>query len=118
MNSSAEERIAESFNEYFSAWDIRIAPEDAVIGIQRVLTDRDSGWRIAYRIDPDDSDLPVMEFYAVNRFTDDRHVRIWADGNGEHLDAISEITFVGEDDDSSGRSNAAIAQELRERGLY
>lgn len=119
MNSSAEERIAESFNLYFSAWDIRIAPRDAVIGSHRVVTDQESGWRITYRVDPDDSNMPVMEFYAMNRFTNDRHVRIWADGHGEHLEAIAEIFFVGKDDhDSFNDRNAAIASELRERGLY
>jgi hypothetical protein len=41
------------------------------------------GWRIVYRVDPDDGGFPSLEFYATHRMTSDSHVRIWADGHTE-----------------------------------
>jgi hypothetical protein len=119
MSASPEERIAESFSLYFSAWGIRVAPEDVVIGSHRIIVDQRSGWRIIYRVDPDEANMRSVEFYATNRFTNDRHVRIGADGHGEHLEAISEIFFVDRDDpDSFAERNASIERKLRDRGLY
>ncbi len=73
----------------FANFDIRIEPEDVRLGSRRRIGQR--GWRIAYRIDPDDAGLPSLEFYATHRMTNDRHVRIWADGHVDHLDAIDEF---------------------------
>jgi hypothetical protein len=114
MSPSPKERVAESFNLYFAGFDIRIAPEDVVIGSRRTIFDQRSGWRITYRVDSDGAGMPSLEFYATNRWTNDRHVRIGADGQGEHLEAISEIFVVDPENPSSGADrNAAIERELR-----
>lgn len=113
-------RIAEVFNDYFVNFDIRISPEDVVAGSRRTIRDSASGWAITYRVDRDATGAVNLEFYATNRWTNDRHVLITGDGQCEHLDAISEILIlnsdnaVGEFEDS----NEAIARQLRERGLY
>jgi hypothetical protein len=48
-----------------------------------------NGWRIEYRIDAEESGLLSLEHYATNRIPNDRHVLLWADGYGQHLDAMS-----------------------------
>lgn len=123
--SSARERIAESFNAYFADWDVRIRPEDVVMGCRGTVVEQRSlrwprpGWRVNYRVDPDDNGLPCLEFYATHRMTNDRHVRIGADGQGEHLEAISEIFVVDPQNPMSGdERNAAIEREIRDCGLY
>ena len=67
-----EERIAEAFNGYFANFDIRIGAGDVVVGSRQEIRER--GWRIAFRVLPDDAGLPSLEFYATHRMTNDRHV--------------------------------------------
>ena len=103
MVSTPEERVAESFNAYFAAFGIRIQTQDVAIGSQQSIADQNSGWLINYRVDADSEGLPTLEFYARNRWTNDRHARIAADGQGVHLEAISEI-FFGDDDPADPKS--------------
>lgn len=120
LPGDGERRIAEAFNDYFAAFGIRIAPDDVTVGARRTITDERSGWVITYRVDPDASGAPSLEFYATNRRTNDRHARISADGHGEHLEAISE-TLILNSDNAAGdfrTRNEDVAARLRERGLY
>lgn len=114
-----QRRIAESFNDYFANFGIAIEPEDVVCGSRRTIR-HDSGWVITYRVDPDAAGAVSLEFYATHRRTNDRHARITADGEGEYLEALSEIAFLDSDNSVVEHEdrNAAIAQRLRDRGLY
>lgn len=114
-----ERRIAQAFNEYFATFGIRLDPDDMVPGSRRTIRDP-SGWAITFRVDHDADGRPVLEFYATHRRTNDRHVRIDADGNGEHLEALSEIMFVSSDEAAEvfDDRNEVIARHLQERGLY
>ncbi|MEI6254409.1 MAG: hypothetical protein WCP30_16560 [Mycobacteriaceae bacterium] len=87
---------------------------------RRTIRDQSSGWAITYRVDSDDAEELTLEFYATNRWTNDRHVLISADGELEGLDAISEIVFLSPADavDEFESGNEAIEAQLRERGLY
>jgi len=108
------DRIAESFNGYFENWDgVRIVPEDVVIGAHGAVVDQASGWHVTYRVDADHDGLPTLEFYAMNRLTNDRWVLIGADGRGQAKQAISDISTSASDYER----NDAIAKDLRDRGL-
>jgi len=119
-----EERIAETFSGYFAKFDIRIEARDVAVGSRREI--HKEGWRITFSVLADDGGFPSLEFYATHRMTDDRHVRIWADGHAEGLDAI--WSFYGHDPSVPGsqeaaeeeylRHNREVARELREAGLY
>jgi hypothetical protein len=115
-----ERRIAEVFNDYFYNFGIRISPEDVDDGIRRTIRDSFSGWAITYRVDRDVAGALNLEFYATNRRTNDRHVLISADGECEHLDAISEMVILNSDNavEESEHRNEVIARHLQERGLY
>lgn len=122
--STPEQRIAEAFNGHFANFDIRIESGDVRVGFRREILAH--GWRIAFRVDPDDTGSPSLEFYATHRMTSDTHVRIWADGHEDELDAIYEA--YGFDRKVPGSEKAArekylthnrmVAEELREAGLY
>lgn len=114
-----QRRIAQSFNDYFATFGIAIAPADVVIGSRRTIR-HDSGWVITYRVDPDEAGAVSLEFYATHRRTNDRHARITADGQGELLEALSEMVILNSDNavDEHQASNAGIARRLSERGLY
>lgn len=122
--STPEERIAEVFNGCFTNFAITIAPEDVTSGWRAVIRQR--GWHITLRVTPDDAGSPSLEFYATHRMTSDRHIRIWADGFLEHLDAIQEFVVFdpkipGSKEASEERyfqRNRAVAEQLRASGLY
>lgn len=49
---------------------------------------------ITYRVDPDEAGAVGLEFYATHRRTNDRHVRITADGQGEYLEALRDFVIL------------------------
>ncbi len=120
----AEERIARVFDAQFRHFDILIAPEDVTLGAHRQIARQ--GWRIIYRVDPDDAGLPSLEYYATTRMTSDTHVRIWSDGHVEDLDAIREAYAYDADIPGSKEAahadylqhNRKVADVLAARGLY
>jgi hypothetical protein len=122
--STPEELIAETFNRHFAAFDIRIQPGDVIAGRRREILAQ--GWRIAFRVDPDDAGSPSLEFYAAHRMTSDRHMRIRADGHEDELDAIWEsyaydAKVPGSQDAAREkylRHNRMVAEQLVEAGLY
>ena len=81
MEGTPQERIARRFNSFFTSSGIRIKPKDVRLNARREI--RKGGWRITYRVNPDDGGFPSLEFYASHRMTDDTHYRIWADGHTE-----------------------------------
>jgi hypothetical protein len=121
--TTPEERIADAFNRYFQ-FNVRLEAGDVRAGGSREIRGR--GWRIMFRVVPDDAGLPSLELYGTNRMTDDSHVRISSDGSLEHLDAIYEA--YGYDAKVPGakeaarekylRHNKMIAEQLRAAGLY
>jgi hypothetical protein len=120
----AHERIAEAFNWYFGQFGIRIRPEDVVTGARRSIGDK--GWRIDYRVDPDDAGLPSLEYYAGHRMTNDRHVLIWADGYRQRLDAMEGFIVWNPNvpgsreaaEQAARERDGAIRRYLRDRGIY
>jgi hypothetical protein len=50
--ATPEERIADKFNAYFANFNIRVEVDEVRIGSLREI--RAQGWRIRYRVDPDD----------------------------------------------------------------
>jgi hypothetical protein len=122
--STTQERIADAFNGYFANFGIRIETGDVRIGVLREI--RGSGWLIRYRVVADDAGAPGLEFYATHRMTDDTHVRIWADGHTEELEAIREAyafdaSVPGSKEAAEEeylRANRRIADHLTEIGLY
>lgn len=132
LKNLAAQRIAESFNEYFASFNVRIAASDVVIGHKDTIIERPSdrwprpSWRVQYRVDADDDGQPCLEFYATSRMTNDRHARIAADGHGEHLEAIDEVFGFDPSDPDEVRAaarakfdrrNGEIADRLRARGF-
>jgi hypothetical protein len=120
----AAARIAETFNRAFGRLDIRLEPDDVQVGSLRRI--QAHGWLITYRVIADDAGSPSLEYYATHRMTGDRHVRIWADGHAEELDAIYEAYGYKADEPGSKeaaeeeylRHNKEVAEYLRQVGLY
>jgi hypothetical protein len=81
-------RIVEMFNSYFETWAISLPPESVHKGLPGAIFQR--GWGIQCCFGADARGR-YMDFYAANRLTNDRHVRIYESGNVESLPAISDF---------------------------
>ena len=82
-----QEKLRERFDRAFANWDIEL-PADAVKpGIVWLIVQR--GWTIWTRFDTDTEDGRAhLDYYAMHRMTDDRHVRLYADGEKVSLPVI------------------------------
>ena len=81
-------RIAEVFNQTFAHWQIT-HPVEAIEAHQRGEI-RAAGWTIRYLFGEDENG-EYLDYYASHRMTNDRHVRIYANGSVEQLEAIQEF---------------------------
>jgi hypothetical protein len=63
--TSAAELIADSFNDYFGDFNVRITPDDVVVGRQDTVIEQPSeqwpnpSWHVQYRVDADDDGQPA-----------------------------------------------------------
>ena len=83
------EELRQRFNRAFANWEIEL-PFDAMSpGVVWLIVQR--GWTLWTRFDIDDEDRRGrLDYYAMHRMTDDRHVRMYADGKEESLPAMAE----------------------------
>lgn len=114
--------IKKSFDQYFLNWEI-VLPEGN-------LTNRlagnilKAGWTIRYNFGMEHG-REYLEFYAVHRMTDDRHSKIYDDGEIVDLDAISSMILynpkIPGDEEQQSRINCErnkrIYKELQDKGL-
>ncbi len=82
-----KEQLRQRFNRAFARWGI-VLPSDALSpGVIWFIVEE--GWTIWTRIDIGDEDgRERLDYYAVHRMTNDRHVRMYADGEQEALPAM------------------------------
>lgn len=82
---------------------------------------RKAGWNIRYVFGEDH-----MDYYATHRMTNDRHVRIHADGRSESLESPRDFVVYPKDADEETRTkadeefyayNQAVYAMLRKKGL-
>ena len=81
------EKLRQRFNRDFARWELEL-PFDAMSpGVVRLVVQR--GWTIWTRFDIDPEDgREHLDYYAMHRMTNDRHVRLYADGEEESLPAM------------------------------
>jgi len=88
------EKIADAFAEYFEKWGITLPEEE--IRERREGTIIQEGWTIKYLFGNDERS-EYLDFYATHRMTNDRHVRIRANGVKELLPSLMEFMVYSED---------------------
>lgn len=78
-------KIKDYFDDYFRTWDITL-PQDELDSHDPDMVAQicKAGWAIWYRFGVQDGKW-FMDFYASHRMTNDRHKRVWEDGNTEVL---------------------------------
>ncbi len=113
--------LESQFNEIFSPWDIHL-PQDAVEKRQQGKI-VEAGWAIWYAFGSDKRG-GFLDYYASHRMTNDRHVRLYADGQSESLPSIAECRLCSEDPEEDARldaeyyaENRRISEMLEEKGF-
>lgn len=115
------EEIERQFNEMFSRWNIRLAPND--IANRRRGKIVKAGWAIWYLFDSDEKG-EYLDYYASHRMTSDSHVRIHANGEDESLPTIQSMRVVSRDPEEDARlarehlaRNQQVAKMLKDKGF-
>lgn len=121
MDKASVRRIETLFNEAFVHWDIRLPA--ATAGNPARGRINKAGWLIWYAFGMDERG-DYLDYYASHRMTDDRHVRLRADGSEQELPAIAAFRLCSSDPAEDARleadyqrRNRSIAELLREKGF-
>ena len=82
--------LRQHFAREFAEWEIALTDEflAAEDGTVWIIVQR--GWTIWALFGVDEGGRVYLDYYAMHRMTNDRHVRIFADGTGEGLPVMSE----------------------------
>lgn len=114
-------KIKLRFAEAFSLWGISLS-EESIVERRRGEIVR-AGWAISYLFGCDEKG-EYLDYYASHRMTNDRHVRIHADGTSQGLPAILDLRAGSENPDEDARlrqeyfaKNRAVAEMLRNKGF-
>lgn len=86
--------VEDRFEEMFQSWSIRL-PEGAVERREPGRIQK-AGWLIMYCFGCDGS-REYMDYYAAHRMTNDRHERLFDDGDSEGLPTIETMRRVSSD---------------------
>ena len=117
------EEIEKAFNQTFANWDIQLPAE--VVASRQSGKFFKGGWTIEYLFGSEE-DKEYLDYYAVHRMTNDRHVRIHADGHCENLEMPMEFIVYPEGSDEIAQEqakeafyehNRAVYERLREKGF-
>ena len=117
-------KIAKTFAQYFQHWNIQLPLED--IETRRPGKILQQGWVIEYLFGSTERE-EFLDFYAVHRMTNDRHVRIFASGRIEGLEAMQDSFGYPADADEATRRkaeeeffayNRAVSARVKAKGFF
>ena len=119
------ERLRERFNRTFARWEVELPANAMSSGVVWLIVQ--GGWTIWTRLDVGAEDgRERLDYYAMHRMTNDRHVRLYADGGEENLPAIEESYVIPKDATEAEREaarsdyfarNQAVEKLLEEKGF-
>ena len=113
--------IETQFNRDFAHWDIVLPPDDIINKRSGKICKR--GWIIRYLFGSNQNG-EYLDYYASHRMTNDRHVRIYANGESEQLPAISGSRASSQDPQKDKEleqefyeKNRRVAEMLSQKGF-
>ncbi|MEX1020873.1 MAG: hypothetical protein WDZ49_14520 [Litorilinea sp.] len=117
MDETTTAAIRTGFHDYFETANLELPDPIPARG-----TVEGNGWHVRF---VRHESPPAVDFFAQNRMTNTRHVRIAADGSAESLENYQDaiITQPGEEDDwakarqRQAEHNQRVTEILREKGL-
>jgi hypothetical protein len=115
------ERIADNFARKFAHWDITL-PEENVRHRRRGRIVQ-AGWTIWYLFGRDERG-EYLDYYACHRMTNDRHVRLYENGDEQTLEALMAMRICSGNPVEDARleaeyvaRNQQIRRNLQAKGL-
>ena len=119
------EKLRQRFNRAFARWEIELPADALSPGVVWQIVQR--GWTIWTRFDIGaDDGREYLDYYAMHRMTNDRHVRLYADGDREDLPAMPGYYSYPQDATEAEREevrrkhfahNQAVEELLDEKGF-
>ena len=119
------EQLRQRFNRDFAHWEIELPVDAMSPGVVWLILQR--GWTIWTRFDIGAEDgRERLDYYAMHRMTNDRHVRWYADGEEEGLPAMAEGYVIPQGATEAEREalrtkyfedNQAVEKLLEEKGF-
>ena len=106
--------IQRQFARTFAHWSIELPGQD--VSARRRGEIHDAGWRIQYLFGRED-DREYLDYYAGHHMTTDSHVRIWENGEVEHLET-PEFVMVHKSDDPGDKEHAQREYYAHNRRVY
>ncbi|MXY23170.1 MAG: hypothetical protein F4Y45_01450 [Acidobacteria bacterium] len=120
-----QEQLRQRFNGHFAPWGINLPTDAMSPGVVWLIVQQ--GWTIWTRFDISVEDgREHLDYYAMHRMTNDRHVRLYADGDEEGLPAISGMYVIPQGATQAEREaaeakhyadNQAVEKLLEEKGF-
>ena len=121
MKKNLMKTIQKRFNSEFSHWKIRLPADD--VANRRRGKILNGGWVIWYLFGSNEKG-EYLDYYASHRMTDNRHVRIYANGEEEQLPTIAEMRLCSDDPEEDRKLEAEYIEEnqrverlLQEKGF-
>ncbi|MEH1870824.1 hypothetical protein [Nostoc sp.] len=112
------DKIKNEFNKHFSKWKITLPEENIQKRHQGSIFQ--AGWKINFIFGIKD-DVEYLEFYAMHRMTNDRHIIIYDDGEKEHLECletpIEYSSAIDERQREHNKHNRRVREQLSYKGL-
>lgn len=102
--------IEERFGRTFAPWGLSLPPEDVEARRRGKIVA--SGWAVWYLFGEDERG-GHLDYYASNRMTDDRHVRLRKDGPAEALPTIRTIRIASPDPKEDAQLEAGYLEHNR-----
>jgi hypothetical protein len=102
--------LARLFAAEFEPWNIELPESD--VAEKRRGEIRKAGWAIQYQFGSD-AGREYLDYYAIHRMTNDRHVRLYADGTTVLLPALPDLRPASADPAEDARLQAEYDAEVR-----
>lgn len=116
------EQLRKHFDSTFAHWGIELPVDAMTPGLVCLIVQR--GWTIWTSFDiAAEDDRERLDYYAMHRMTNDRHVRLYADGEEEDLPAMEQHYVWGNNEEAGAARarffahNQAVDKLLEEKGF-
>ena len=108
------EKLRQRFNRGFEHWEIELPIDAMEPGVVWLILHR--GWKIWTRYDVED-EREYLDYYADHRMTNDRHRRMYVDGDDEGLPTMVFIVWGDATEAEIAARRQSAAKLLEEKGF-
>lgn len=85
------EQLRQAFNDGFKKWQIELPPDAMAPGAVWLIVS--AGWTV-WTVFGNEDGREYLDYYAMHRMTNDRHVRLYANGKSDGLPAIEGMCVI------------------------